>query len=505
MKTEEIRAMALALEAVKSKKLDPVGKHDKDIDNDGDHDKTDKYLIKRRNTVSKAVAKDKNNVEVQVQESVEELDEISDDKLLSYIGKASISREKAKTAAERGMNLKRPNDKSITNTSKALKTFKKRRDGMIKAAHKMREEVERIEELSKKTLGSYVAKAKTSADDLSDRAYTAGAKSRNAEKLANRASKGGTKLTPSGIKKLTMRDYSKATSDANKHSRDAAKLNKKHASRLSGIEKATNRLTKEEVERIEELSKKTLGSYVNKAADDLDNTSYTAGQQSSDRMLRRRLIKHTNKRLDGIRKATNRLTKESLDEGYKENQDRWVEKVSEVSSEIESMAANLVSAHKAACEAADRIQATYAKGGVPSEADRKAADQKLYDVKYLVRQLEDVRDTLENKSRTETVDAVVSVKRYYESVEPSTAQPISIRDALGIMENRALQTAGATPPEKMDDKISADAKKWMGIHAVQTPDESNIDAATAKNKIEIGKSLQRSVDYRHNDQKIGDK
>ncbi len=33
------------------KKLDPVGKEDKDIDNDGDHDKSDKYLIARRKKV----------------------------------------------------------------------------------------------------------------------------------------------------------------------------------------------------------------------------------------------------------------------------------------------------------------------------------------------------------------------------------------------------------------------------------------------------------------------
>ena len=35
--------------------LDPVGKEDKDIDNDGDHDKTDKYLLKRRKAIGKAI------------------------------------------------------------------------------------------------------------------------------------------------------------------------------------------------------------------------------------------------------------------------------------------------------------------------------------------------------------------------------------------------------------------------------------------------------------------
>ena len=44
------------------KKLDAVGKEDKDIDNDGDHDSTDKYLLKRRNAIGKAIAKKRGKV-----------------------------------------------------------------------------------------------------------------------------------------------------------------------------------------------------------------------------------------------------------------------------------------------------------------------------------------------------------------------------------------------------------------------------------------------------------
>ncbi len=40
-------------------KLDPVGQEDEDIDNDGDEDKTDQYLLKRRKAVSKAIKKQK--------------------------------------------------------------------------------------------------------------------------------------------------------------------------------------------------------------------------------------------------------------------------------------------------------------------------------------------------------------------------------------------------------------------------------------------------------------
>ena len=42
--------------------MDPVGKEDKDIDNDGDHDSTDKYLLKRRKAIGKAIVKKRGKV-----------------------------------------------------------------------------------------------------------------------------------------------------------------------------------------------------------------------------------------------------------------------------------------------------------------------------------------------------------------------------------------------------------------------------------------------------------
>ena len=49
-------------QVVHEKKMDPVGKEDKDIDNDGDHDSTDKYLLKRRKAIGKAIAKKRGRV-----------------------------------------------------------------------------------------------------------------------------------------------------------------------------------------------------------------------------------------------------------------------------------------------------------------------------------------------------------------------------------------------------------------------------------------------------------
>jgi hypothetical protein len=52
---EEAPGTPCSVEPIEEKKLDPVGKADKDIDNDGDHDKTDKYLIARRKKVDKII------------------------------------------------------------------------------------------------------------------------------------------------------------------------------------------------------------------------------------------------------------------------------------------------------------------------------------------------------------------------------------------------------------------------------------------------------------------
>jgi hypothetical protein len=47
---------------MKVEAMDPVGKEDKDIDNDGDSDKTDKYLLNRRKAIGKAIAKKRGRV-----------------------------------------------------------------------------------------------------------------------------------------------------------------------------------------------------------------------------------------------------------------------------------------------------------------------------------------------------------------------------------------------------------------------------------------------------------
>ena len=60
-------------EEIQEKKLDPVGKEDKDIDNDGDHDKSDKYLLSRRKKVTKIInSKKKMKEEAELRKEIEE-------------------------------------------------------------------------------------------------------------------------------------------------------------------------------------------------------------------------------------------------------------------------------------------------------------------------------------------------------------------------------------------------------------------------------------------------
>jgi len=103
-------AVGAAIAADKKKKvseaLDPVGKEDKDIDNDGDHDKTDKYLLNRRKVRTKIIApkeklktdRDMFNIPKSEQESAKE----------RLLAKAKAKREKVKEEVEdiveRGMS-----------------------------------------------------------------------------------------------------------------------------------------------------------------------------------------------------------------------------------------------------------------------------------------------------------------------------------------------------------------------------------------------------------------
>lgn len=67
------------------KKMDPVGKADADIDNDGDVDKSDEYLHNRRKAIKKAMSGKKDNIDMSPKEPMpkgmaEEAEEVEEGK-----------------------------------------------------------------------------------------------------------------------------------------------------------------------------------------------------------------------------------------------------------------------------------------------------------------------------------------------------------------------------------------------------------------------------------------
>lgn len=84
------------VEEAKKPKLDPVGKEDGDVDNDGDKDKSDSYLLNRRKAISKAMKE-----EEQVDEALGTMANI---KAATKFGQSNISKmdreEKARKASE---------------------------------------------------------------------------------------------------------------------------------------------------------------------------------------------------------------------------------------------------------------------------------------------------------------------------------------------------------------------------------------------------------------------
>jgi hypothetical protein len=116
--------------------LDPVGKEDDDVNNDGKTDKSDDYLKNRRKAISASMKK----------EEVEELDELSKSTLGSYAKKASrdatIMRKIGADFENRADRARSPGmkDSNTQLSSKYKQTSWKRRDGVEKAIDRLTKE-----------------------------------------------------------------------------------------------------------------------------------------------------------------------------------------------------------------------------------------------------------------------------------------------------------------------------------------------------------------------------
>jgi hypothetical protein len=131
---------------------------------------------------------------------------------------------------------------------------------------------EQIDEISKATMGRYINKAKDSIDTAS---------------------------------------YRQGHKEA--HGSSSKPLEKKLTKRHKGIETAVKKLTKEDAEQIDELSKDTMGRYINKAATKMGSQGVTAGLKIAADEKSSKNFKDMGKREKGIKLAVSKLTKEEQD------------------------------------------------------------------------------------------------------------------------------------------------------------------------------------------------
>lgn len=217
-----------------------------------------------------------------VKEEVEDLEELSTATLQSY-------RKKARAQGNAIVDKMKVGGGDWSKDQKDTKTLRKRAAGaqasgkqLVKRGESLKtEEVEQIDELSRKTLGSYAKKAK---DQMSRSDTIAG------REMGSRY------------------DGQRPSPNERKHNQRADK-------RYRGLDMAINKLAKEEVEQIDELSAKTLGSYVSKAARSAGSNiagAVASGMANGNKDDQRSMGRNYAKRLKGIDTAAKKLTKEDV-------------------------------------------------------------------------------------------------------------------------------------------------------------------------------------------------
>ena len=254
-------------------------------------DRKDKYGNPIKN-VAKHLAKKAMNA--QKNEEVEVIDELSKGTMGRYINKAATKMGSQGVTA----GLKIAADEK---SSKNFKDMGKREKGIKLAVKKLtKEEVEQVDEISKATLGSYVKKAS------------------GAEQPKNVMSPKNVPLT-----KIAAYQGDSETGHFgkrfNQHTYDKAERLRKN--RETGIKRAVDKLAKEEVEQVDEISKAMAGRYVKKAAASVDLTAWRQGyKEAGAGNPSKHLEKKLSKRHKGIETAVKKLTKEDIDAVKKMNE-----------------------------------------------------------------------------------------------------------------------------------------------------------------------------------------
>ena len=226
-----------------------------------------------------------------------------------------------------------------------------------------KEEVEELDELSKTTLSSYAKKA------------TRNAAVRNAIATHDERNE----IDPNSS--LAQQRAAKSLKDYNRS---------KVANRLAGVNKAVDRLTREEVEQIDELSKETLGRYVQKRVKQIPNieVNYQMTPDEDGPMGAKRIRKFQKKINKGVTGALNRLSGTDVTKKpAKTKTNEEIEQIDEIGSMLGGIAGAIggtvmgagYAAH-AAYKLASALKGPKSSEGIQKGIDdaRKEGNHKLY-------------------------------------------------------------------------------------------------------------------------------
>jgi hypothetical protein len=252
-----------------------------------------------------------------------------------------------------------------------------------------KEEVEQVDELSKATLGSYIKKAAT---DVATNSAATGRHAERSNKIADHQKKTG--------------DYSK-DSERRKDSKTADKAFDKSWKRRQGINKATDKLTKEDVQVDEVLDTNIKKfAYLMKAKKSIKNSDPNDVKQAND--IANRTI--------GAKRLMNKLTKKKVSEG--------VEQVNELSTDTYHSAAKKA-AKKAMGDAQGRSGPIFKKyAGMANKFRDKGMSQEKKEKAMKEETLDEIQGTYGNggnKKNLKIIHKGVVVKDYGTDTKPNKA------------------------------------------------------------------------------------
>ena len=197
------------------------------------------------------------------------------------------------------------------------------KNGKIDAADlaTLRSKKKNVNELDKSTLKSYADKAHQASQDHAydaEHQYNDKKEQEYSRKMAAKRAAGAAKADAKLAKEETELDeglLDKIAAKVTNHTMNKMAKNnpKAHAKFQKAQAAGVFNMKKEEEEELDELSKKTLGSYVKKASFNAAQSAYQAGGSNGNIAKLQPHMDKLNKRTAGVHKATDKLTKEEVE------------------------------------------------------------------------------------------------------------------------------------------------------------------------------------------------